>query len=322
MWKFGKVLSSVWSIKNCVCYASGLTAEGVGQWYDMAIQHLGDCYGIESDLVRMDCTVCIEALRFERAVYESCGLTGDSLLAVQLQEKTRGIGRHGTYYTVSATRKSGDPNTSCGNSMMTGYVLLSMFHRLNIPTNCWRAIILGDDVVLLVRRSRRFSVEEVRIEFALAGMEAEPILREDPIDLTFCSQRFWPTGDGTVLGPKVGRFLSKFAWTLADTRGDRLLQLARGNALGLYNSCRHVPVVGEFLERILQLTDSVVVNPVYQWRKHAERVHQRDAMTWAAFVHWYGQPDMQFIVEQLNNITSLPTTVLVPGLDRWLEADA
>jgi hypothetical protein len=302
MFKFSKYLYRCWA-KSSVIYASSMSPEMLGNWYDMAVDKLGDCYALESDLSRMDSSVCSQALDFERRVYQRCGISGHALDALMGQAKTVGFTRHGGFYRVKGTRKSGDPNTSCGNSLLTGSIMRRIMNDCGVPKKAYRCAVLGDDVIALVNRRYNVTSQDIIDGFLAAGMVAEPVFHDDPRDCSFCSGHFWPTQDGTVWGPKVGRTLCKLCWNanIIDDPNDTM----RGIVLGLENVFSFIPPLDAFGATLIKLLGRKGTS-TYLWRKNAERRHEPNHETWYYLARWYPSYDHGAFLSLLSQVRRLP----------------
>lgn len=313
MWAFSKLLARKWSWRKNVAYASGMTPEDVGRWFDYQVDRLPGCCAIECDLSRMDSTVSKEAIAYERRVYLKHGLDGEALVAFDGQARTIGVSVYGYKYKVLATRKTGDPNTSCGNSMLMGVVV----DRFMKGSSQWASLIMGDDVVILA--SQTVSISALVSICRDAGFVAVPKKHLNPRDASFCSQRFWPTADGTVLGPKVGRLLCKIGFAI--DRADARVHM-RGVILGLKNCMSFVPLLRSYAWHILRLTSGVKATPKFHYLKNATSEHESTDHTVECFDRWYGPHNEQVFDSQLAEIRSLPASIHFEGLEDLIEADA
>ena len=306
-----KKISKLWSLKKYLCYCTGYTSEDVGRWWSSAVAHFGgeaNCFALESDFSRMDCTVCFEALCSELDVYERFGVKDypQAYTTLLNQLSTQGFSRFGHVYGIFGTRKSGDPNTSVGNSILTGLSTARMLKTLGVPKHGYRAIFLGDDVLVIISKKYRdrISVDAVSAEYLRAGFVSEPKIHEHPRDGSFCSQRFWPVAEGTILGPKIGRFLYKAGWTTSHEHSPQTHM--RGVALGIANWTSGIPVVREYVDAILRLTSKVEATPIRPWMKEAVRPHHASADTWSWLHRWYPGINVDAIVGELKAMSRIP----------------
>lgn len=311
MWAFSKHLSRCWHKFHRVCYASGMTSEDIGEWYDYHIKRIANPDFIESDFSRMDCTEGTEALKFERRVYDTFKPPRLARKALDAQLFTVGFTRSGIMYKISATRKTGDPNTSVGNSILSATTAVELMKAYGVPKTDYAIIVLGDDTVIIKNSAFVITENQVKAHYLRFGFISKPVLGADPRDATFCSQHFWPTADGTILGPKVGRSLCKLGWSV-NKNVDVL-----GVALGLKNNCSAIPVLREYVAAIERICKHV--SPIPSPYRISTRLHEPIEETYAVFSRWYG--NWEEAERQLKSLTQIPVQIHLPCLDAWLIAD-
>lgn len=156
---FNKYLKALFSPQSPVCYASGMTGEQLGLWMKDTLDQIDDPIFFWSDFSRFDATQGSGAFRFERKMYEHCGLR-NNLEANQVfmaQKKTKGYSKH-YKYQVPYTRKSGDPNTSCGNSLINGAT--SSQTNIDLGLTNFREVVIGDDLLTVMSQRELMFVPE------------------------------------------------------------------------------------------------------------------------------------------------------------------
>jgi hypothetical protein len=124
--------------------------------------------------------------------------------------ESRGTSSLGTRYKIPFTMQSGWPDTSVGDTLINA-AMKTYIHGVGRP---WISIICGDDSVTVTTRgeiNRLGGLDGILAQYTSLGMEVEASLTNDPLDVGFCSGRFYPCGDTYVLFPKPGRLLSKIA---------------------------------------------------------------------------------------------------------------
>jgi hypothetical protein len=183
---FSKHLAHIWNAEHHVTYASGMNAEALGTWMTKTEEE-NFVYYLETDYSRFDASICKEALLVEQQVYDRCGAGPWAKCVLAQQLHVRGKSSHGHRYSITGTRCSGDPNTSCGNSMLNALVLVAALRRLGIFD--FRLIVLGDDSVIALKVQVQVG-PFVKI-LAKFGLVAVTVLHPDPDLVTFCSGRFW-----------------------------------------------------------------------------------------------------------------------------------
>lgn len=118
------------------------------------------------------------------------------------QLDTRSYGRHGNALFCPGTRKSGVPNTSCGNTLLA---LFADLFSLSRQPYIWNILCTGDDMVAftnyrLTPQEQLDLIDEVRgVELDL-GLKVKPLVRTDVRDVGYCSGRFVPCMVETVAG--------------------------------------------------------------------------------------------------------------------------
>lgn len=127
-------------------------------------------------------------------------------------------------YYVDGTVKSGDPDTSSGNSADNiESVAQSVEHMSSEYFDSLRRVeglVLGDDLLAGYFFDVNCDVDvgnfgkELDSIDAMCGIEPESRIFTNPLDTSFISASFYPRHDGTIAaGPKVGRMLSGLFWT-------------------------------------------------------------------------------------------------------------
>jgi hypothetical protein len=250
-------LAQYWNDSGNVCYASGMTGEQIGLWFERARASIVDCIAFEADFSRFDRSVSQDAILAERGLYQRLGIPEPQRDVLDAQWITRGLtkrGRH--FYSVPGTRKSGDPNTSVGNSFLNGLFMAYAMVVAGVPASAWRAICLGDDSLIMISRLYVGTADTIVAIAESLGLKFSKFhVRHLLTDCEFCSKLFWPVEGGYVLGPKIGRSLSKMGWTLSNTKA-RLARL-RGVVLGQWASWSFLPLLRQFGHRLLELSEGV-----------------------------------------------------------------
>jgi hypothetical protein len=237
-WVYGKVMSELWNPQDSMfVYASGHSAEEIGAFIDAHPAQDGYEW-IAVDCRRWDSTLGPVPMELLFEEYRSCGAPPHVLQALCDRTGFRfGVTHAGIRYRRRAQVSSGDGDTSCGNSRC---------HLVLLQSNpaIKAAIVAGDDAVILTN-----SKDLVMQRYVAGGFKPKLAPEFD-----FCSSLFWPTADGTVLAPKIGRVLAKTFMNTRDLPLDKQMQWLRGVALGLHNSTFHIPILRVVVARFIQLT--------------------------------------------------------------------
>jgi len=203
-------LKDLWSMGNVITYGSGRPSDVLGSWMDQN-NHL-NLY--ENDFSAFDSCVHTEALKLEQMIYELHGLDGDALKVVQAQLATVGYTAFGLRYAVNGVRCSGDPNTTSGNTMLTGLMMAYAFSvqvGYFLDPNQVRVMCCGDDAVIAC--SRNIDLVKVSDLLLKLGFKSK-LSQKTPYTLNFCSSFFCPTSNGCVLTPLLAKSIAKVGWAV------------------------------------------------------------------------------------------------------------
>lgn len=237
-----------------VIYTCGLSNEQIGDAFVRCIKLVtenlepGDeVVFVEDDQSRFDLHLLKGPFGFLKEVYKK-KLTRrvSSLLA---RGVSRGSTSLGTKYSIPYTMQSGWPDTSVGDTLVNA----AMKHSIHGSGKLWVAIICGDDSVTVTTKrelERLGGIDAIIRAYADFGMEVEAKVSIDPLDVEFCSGRFYPAGETMVLFPKPGRILSKMCWD-QKLRSPKQRELwLRGITATLENFGRIDPLLGALGARL------------------------------------------------------------------------
>lgn len=133
-------------------------------------------------------------------------------VALLLKRKiSKGTSSLGTRYSIPYTMQSGWPDTSCGDTAVNA----AMKYDIHGVGRLWLSIICGDDSVTVTTANeiaRIGGLAVIERRYAQFGMEIEAKLSNDPLDVEFCSGRFFPADGSYILMPRVGKILAKICW--------------------------------------------------------------------------------------------------------------
>jgi hypothetical protein len=235
-------------------YTSGGTADRAGQWFDDHFVR-DDYECVKNDYSQYDSTQGEGAHRCEIAFYNHFPMTAASAEALEAQGFTKGYGRYHAY-RCPFTRKSGDQNTSTGNSVLNftgiGGAIAAFCEEFGV-TCTFHMLGLGDDGLLAIKWFRNgFRVHGLSAHAApwmakwieselgfVCKMKAVP-----PTAADYCSGEFLPVlsrGRQThLLVPTVSRVLCKSFFTAKQVQGVKrgddtgILQRLKGLALSTH----------------------------------------------------------------------------------------
>lgn len=300
-----------WNSRSQHWYCSGATTDDYNGWINWALDQVDDPIFVYTDFSKMDCTENEECMRMECDRYRALGFEEDVLYGKMiLKHKVKArVYLDQARFSIPGTRKSGDLDTSSGNSEITIKSLAAFFRKYNLT---YVLSGLGDDSLSLINRQdllRSFgSVENFR--FALTkwytdlGMKVKLGITDELTKAEYLSSRFYPTKDGYRIGKKPGRVLVKMAY-MSYKKGlnvDDYLAMFKGTLISYLPTANHVPFVRIYCRLYLQLLEGWRMTQTNddKWRLQGT-VHDLDPLTWAAFEAVYGlnETDEQMFEQEL-----------------------
>jgi len=268
-----------------VVYTSSMSAEDIGQWFDITLLWAGPNPTIlEDDFSRFDSTQEQDLLKWQisyiNQFMENNEMTPDIKTAMTLTSITKGVTRHGVLFSCPGKFKSGEGHTSVGNTITNFNVHHTAIMEV-MPTmvDNYRMIGLGDDNLLIMKHSKTIdvSLNTSKLSKSISKFGLKPKLKiVTKYSAEYCSGRFYPTSEGvSVWGPKIGRIIGKTFWRKRlDTTKVTDKQWLKGVALGFYQDVQHVPILKNFVNRILYLTQDVDAEMIRdEYKIHSTRVH-------------------------------------------------
>jgi hypothetical protein len=302
-YNYSNAMKACWNHRNWIYYCSGRTADEFNRWLEHHVERLGgeSNTGVAcSDYSKYDLTQGTQCMEREDKWYKSLGFCEDVLDgSMILRHKLHSTGFCGAIrYSVPGTRKSGDMDTSSGNTKNTGEAIGSFFKYHGLKEHVAIAV-LGDDNFTL------FSLKHVLAVFgSLKNLES--CLRAWNADLgyslkvkvttniasaEFLSSRFWPTVDGYRIGKKPGRVLTKIGYLLYrhNVTSEDYLKSYKGTLISYLPTANHVPFLRVYirclLEKLSDVTAHYNVDTIYRMNGS---ISEADSSTWAAFEALYG----------------------------------
>jgi hypothetical protein len=276
----------------------------------------------ENDYSRFDSTIGLSLLELEVDIYRRFGLNKRCAHLMLTNLDRVGKTPSGVKYSVPGTRPSGDQNTSCGNTMLNG-LLMAYALWCQRPLFEWQMAVMGDDN--LTQSNRLYDTGHIEGKMRLLGMLPKLVHKTHFHFLEFVSCRFWPTPDGLVLGPKIGKFLVKVGWMLRPPTGEkRRAREYRGTLLSHVNSVGHVPVLNEVVQRMLELTAQSTTRFVQDNSRRLKNIsiHTTTIETWNMIEDLYqlGKHDIDQINSQIAN-TFMGGVLDHPAIRRIVDVD-
>jgi hypothetical protein len=290
---FNKWLKNHFNMFSKLTYASGMNAEDAGMWLSIALDEIQDPVYFWCDFGRFDATQGAGCFKHEKSMYVHCGLKRhpDAFKTFCAQRVTVGYTRNGVKYKVKNTRKSGDSNTSCGNSWHNGTTAVQTLLDLGITE--FKVIVMGDDMFVVMSRK---DVEDAQIDESLFDMGVElehPVVDKMKVfcrnyetimraygfvpetgfsynlyDAEFCSSLFWPVEGGYVLGSKPGRAMPKMGYSIKNLDDKQVQGVFKGH----WMNSSHIPILNDFISYHLKDEDAPI-EITNHYRINSTRAH-------------------------------------------------
>jgi hypothetical protein len=329
MYSISKHLSNQWSFKEMsqatckIVYATGYTANGLAQQvqkcYDFFDDNNVTYYIRESDMGRFDGHFHKYFIQNEHNYYRKFPLTGQESVCLEQQLTTTGFTPHGVSYFMLGKRKSGDLNTSVGNSLENARMhiyacsLIDKRHELKIPIQLYfTGLVLGDDSWFLMNSKLLPYDQDITQIIEDMGMAPKAIIRQNLYDSEFCSGRFWPSSKGRIWAPKIGRVLYKSMTSTTLVPADQTKAWLVAVAKGFKRDTSHVPLLRILMPRLAELSFNKPVKPHYLPRALEIRPHniedgaEATQDTWEMMYQLYDLLPHQ-IQEAENYLKTCPT---------------
>jgi len=225
----------------------------------------------ENDVGSWDASICKEICEFEVWLANKMGATRAVIDLMKANIDTHGYTNHGIKYSICGTRKSGDPYTSCFNSVING---LLHCYAICISTGL-HVTQLKDNVFMLVQGDDNCMVLNNRISpdwniIVNCGFECENLYRQYLRQVEFCSSRIYKITGGYSFGPKLGKMLNKLCCFNCVPYNIHPKCIVAGIRIGLF-SYSFVPLVKEIQEMLYRYcgeSEAYYLGQKEDWKMH------------------------------------------------------
>lgn len=196
--------------------ATGVTGEQVGAWFNYWYKLITPKHYLVTDFSKMDRSENILNLMWEWDQYFGSMDQKQRekywpYYLDQLVVYIRGMAGSGGAVRLGG-KNSGCLNTCIGNSIQHMQLLRTFLKRIGwvLGRDC-AYLILGDDLLMMCKKA--FPVKEYDQYCLRLGFNIKAQTTSDLAKVDFCQKIFFPTTDGFMPGPKVGRYLSKIGYS-------------------------------------------------------------------------------------------------------------
>lgn len=243
-------------------FASGYNPLMLGRQVQKSLQYDPDEYiSVESDLEMCETTMRGNMLRFQDTVMYKLGARRKNIKFLNGAKNSHGHSmKRGHYfdYRMPKVRESGTADTTIGNSIVYGMLLLIVAHYLQIPFDKILFVVGGDDGLLYFHRSiSRLVIDRLFLLVRDLGLSPSTVFHDDFYSGKFFSGRFLPVLDENsqptlCLCPLIGRCFSKAFNVRLDFGFDPnhiFFDMTRARLL----EWNHIPILGPFNEKLFQI---------------------------------------------------------------------
>jgi hypothetical protein len=270
VYSYQKALARTWNAENEVCFSSGMSADQLGDWYTACQEEFGQYQNpkiVENDFSRFDSTIQADLLSFEFSIYEQAGCPPEVLELLKKQLFTAGFSPHGHSYSVKGTRKSGDCNTSVGNSLLNGLIALYMARKAGVKKI--KLIVVGDDSLIFLDHPDPASIYNTT-SYAEFGLKSKTKIHDlNSNEPEYCSGLFYRKKEGGFMfGPKIGRVLFKYGFSTRQKPVALHHKELKGAAIGKIKDVSDLPILSNLYTAVLAKLEHVEARYNDEFRHH------------------------------------------------------
>jgi len=258
-----------WSKDNFIYFTSGATNKTMGEF----IEKNPDWKLFENDVSAWDASFSEYLCELEVWTAAQFGAPKAVLDLMKANIRTHGVTTNGWRYECRGTRKSGDPFTSCFNSLFNAMMHLFVFHiqtgvEIDYLKDFIRMMVMGDDNLM----RHQGQIVNFYDDFLQLGFETECIYRDNLWETEFCSSIPIMSKQGLVFVPKPGKMISKFGYFVQppETTPKELLY---GNYCGML-FLSFIPWFDSLLKGVLKHTGRVEPRKINFKNRHELGEHK------------------------------------------------
>jgi len=288
----------------------GYNQTKLGIWYDSHLTFYSQPIALTNDGSRWDATMNEDLLQLEMEIYQLYDIPTLVHSAIKKSlYRTSGVTKTGIHFNIHATRKSGDPNTSLGNSIINGFASTFIYNyilsctpdlpRLSVPlfffthpfttnpTPYYRHKLScgvdGDDNIALIELQTYNTADKYlqqhHTTFLLyaeslwkdLGINPKMEVHTNPLLADYLSGHFYPTTYGLCHGPKLYRPLVKQGWSIRQYNKQHSQDWLYTNSIALTRDWAHLPILSAFSRYIMRCCPQGRYNIKYMDRESSRR---------------------------------------------------
>jgi hypothetical protein len=322
-------------LKGNMLFSAGYNAEDLSKWFMTQMEGKERWY--EDDFTLYDSTFSVYCHELVLWLYARCGMKTDlwAWLIRQHQPNAKGYSQYGWEYTVTGTMRSGVADTCLANSLLNYFAHLYCIVQLNPQLTLTQIMdrvsmaVMGDDNIMMTTAG--VVVQGSTEILKRLGFRSKLKERKTWEDLIYLNMRPYPVEGGVRFAPLIGRLLARLGYAVEDQ--PHWPSYSRGVFEAFLNSCKHVPILGEYVTRMVALRSAGKplkfnsnryqrLEKLYEYNCFSTKAATPTVATWEYVQRIYGVSahHMELAVQEVE---SLPTTAFVfsPVLEAFIDHD-
>lgn len=258
-----------------ILWASGTNGEHIGTWFNKWMDIIQPEYYVCTDMSKFDRSVNYVMLTWEWSEYFQAMRKREKsayhrYFDDQIIVRMQGINGFGSAVRIGG-RSTGALNTSVGNTMIHTHILTYFCKLKGYRIGKDVAFcLLGDDMLCISRV--QFDIDSYKEFVRKLGWVCKGKITKNLSEVDFCQKLFYPTKQGYMPGPKIGRYLAKTGWSFKKINIEDVFYSEDIN---------HVPILNKL--------PGVCKNRTYKdWELHNTTTHEMTEETDKFFFSRYG----------------------------------
>lgn len=242
-----------WNCKNFICFTSGVKARDAAKLVSQFP------IWMEDDVSAWDASCCEKLLEIEAWLFQKFGAPRAVLQLIQKNVNTIGITSRGLLYWRKGCRKSGDPYTSLGNSILNGLIHLYIYckhHKIGIKKcrKIFHMLVQGDDSLINLKEVDSINWKHEMLKF---GFKSIGTYKHHMDDVEFCSSRFYKNNKEITFGPIPGKVIAKFGVFCSPPIDLDPYDILYGSAVGLKYASDSVPILNKYVDNAITMASKL-----------------------------------------------------------------
>lgn len=308
-------------VDSVVFWAVACSAETLGAWDDFWTAHFSrpgkPAKKVIGDHRRLDGHEQDESDEFTTDLYTQAGMPARITDALSRLSIPRGRVQGHDHVKFKGKRRrqiSGRPDTTARNC---ANVEAAMDYSLGPPSpQTYVLAVKGDDVYAIGFYDFVPEPSVIAAKHAELGFDFDCRVTTHDYDVEFASMVPYPSADGTVFGPKIGRCLGRGGWSVKAETSD-----PHGMAVSMEASVSHIPFLRQFYALHRRLCRPA--GPYREWHILANEPHLSCPETYRFVEERYGltAADEAAFAAKLATIRSLPAVIEWPRINEVVRRD-